>query len=269
MKKAKRESSWRRRIRENSKVVVFVYVVLRVLVILALMAAVIGNDYQSAVMCIFVLILYTLPDMLERRLKIKLPSALEIIILCFIYAALILGEIQNYYAQFPHWDLMLHTTSGFLVAAFGYSLVDLLNDRDEVPVSLSPIFMAVVSFCVSMTIGVMWEFFEYAADNIMGWDMQKDTVIHAFRSVTLDPTVSNTPILVDNITEVVINGTELGVGGYLDIGLLDTMEDLFVNFIGAVVFSVIGFFHTKSKGKSKIVKGLVPRRSENTEDKTE
>lgn len=265
MKKAKRESSWRRQIRENSKAVVIAYVVLRAAVILAFIAALVSADYQSCVMCVFVLILYSLPDLFERKLKIKLPSALEIIILCFIYAALILGEIQNYYAQFHYWDLILHTTSGFLIAAFGYSLVDLLNDRDEVPFNLSPIFMAIVSFCFSMTMGVMWEFFEYAADNIMGWDMQKDTVINAFRSVTLDPAVSNTPILVDNITEVYINGKELGVGGYLDIGLLDTMEDLFVNFIGALVFSVFGFFHTKTKGKSKVVKGLIPRRAEKEE----
>ena len=242
------------------------YVVLRAFVVIALILSFLSKDYQSCVMCVFVLILYSLPDFFERKLRIKLPSALEIIILCFIYAALILGEIKNYYAQFPHWDLILHTTSGFLVAAFGYSLVDLLNGRDEVPFNLSPIFMAVVSFCVSMTIGVMWEFFEYAADNIMGWDMQKDTVINAIRSVTLDPAVSNTPILVDNITEVYINGKELGVGGYLDIGLFDTMEDLFVNFVGAVVFSVIGFFHTKSKGKSKLVKNLVPRRQEETKE---
>ena len=265
MKKAKRETSWHRLLKENSRAVVTTYVVLRALVFVALVASLISKDIQNCIMCVFVLILYTLPDILERKLKIKLPSALEIILLCFIYSALILGEIQNYYAQFPHWDLMLHTLSGFLTAAFGYSLVELLNDRDDVPFSLSPIFMAVVSFCVSMTIGIMWEFFEFAADNIMGWDMQKDTVITAFRSVTLDPAVSNTPILVDNITEVYINGKELGVAGYLDIGLLDTMEDLLVNFIGALVFSIIGFFHTKHKGKSKIVSGLVPRKAEKEE----
>ena len=102
-----------------------------------------------------------------------------------------------------------------------------------------------------MTIGVLWEFFEFGMDLFFGTDMQKDTVIHAIHTVTLDPTLSNKVVTIPNITDVAVNGESLGLGGYLDIGIIDTMKDLFVNFIGAVVFSLTGFFYARHKGRRK------------------
>ena len=83
-------------------------------------------------------------------------------------------------------------------------------------------------------------------------DMQKDTIVHTISSVMLDPTNSNIPITIDGITSVAVNGQDLGFSGYLDIGLYDTMEDLFVNFIGATVFSVIGYFYLKRRGGGQV-----------------
>ena len=124
--------------------------------------------------------------------------------------------------------------------------------------NLSPLFVAMVAFCFSMTIGVLWEFVEYFADNVLLLDMQKDTVIHTIRSVALDPTATNTVVSIEGITDVVVNGQSLGLGGYLDIGLHDTMEDLLVNFIGAVVFCTFGFFYLKGRGKGTFVRRFVP-----------
>jgi hypothetical protein len=156
---------------------------------------------------------------------------------------------------------MLHTLNGFLAAAVGFSMVMLLNDDERLTFDLSPLFLALVSFCFSMTIGVLWEFFEFAMDFFFATDMQKDTVIHALHTVTLDPTLTNTVVSIPDIQSVTVNGQELGLGGYLDIGLIDTMKDLFVNFIGAVVFSVPGFFYAKSKGSSQTrTQKLVPTR---------
>lgn len=76
-------------------------------------------------------------------------------------------------------------------------------------------------------------------------------MIHALYSVALNPTRSNTVVAVPGIDRVTVNGEDLGLGGYLDIGLIDTMKDLFVNFIGAVVFSVIGYFYAKGAGSRK------------------
>lgn len=109
-----------------------------------------------------------------------------------------------------------------------------------------------------MTIGVVWEFFEFGMDQLAGFDMQKDTVIHVIRSVTLDAAGHNVPYEISGITETVVNGQELGLGGYLDIGLIDTMQDLIVNFVGAFVFSVIGFFYVKTVGKGSWRGGLFP-----------
>ena len=186
----------------------------------------------------------------QVEFKIELPTTLEIIILVFIFSAEILGEIKSFYIVFPMWDTILHTLNGFLAAAIGFSLVDLLNQSERMEFKLSPLFMAIVAFCFSMTIGVLWEFYELFMDQFMGLDMQKDTIIHSFHSVLLDPTKSNIPILVDNIKDVVVNGKSLGLGGYIDIGLLDTMEDLLVNFIGAFVFSYLWIFLCKKQRKT-------------------
>lgn len=239
-----------------------VYIILRLLVVAALIRSAMLKEYESMFVCLLVLVLFMLPSFLERKLKIDLPDTLEIIILIFIFAAEILGELGCYFIHYPSWDTMLHTTSGFLCAAIGFSLVNLLNKDNRISLSLSPLYMAIAAFCFSMTIGVLWEFIEFSADRLFLLDMQKDTVITTISSVTLDATNSNTPIVIRNINDVAVNGQSLGLGGYLDIGLYDTMEDLFVNFIGAVVFSLFGYFYVKHQGKGKLVESLVPRVAE-------
>lgn len=236
-----------------------VYVTLRLLVILMMILQIFNRNYENVFLCVLTLILLLIPSLIQINLKIELPTALEITILVFIFAAEILGEIQSYYIKFPFWDTVLHTINGFLMAAIGFALVDILNRSKKFSIQLSPVFLAIVAFCFSMTIGVIWEFFEYGMDQFFGLDMQKDTVIQGFSSVLLDPTKSNIPVPVQDITEVLVNGRNLGLGGYLDIGLIDTMNDLFVNFVGAVLFSIIGYFYVKSRGKGKFARRFIPR----------
>lgn len=236
-----------------------VYVVLRMLVILMMVLQIFNKNYENVFLCILTLLLLFVPSFIQINLKIELPTALEITILIFIFAAEILGEIQAYYIRFPFWDTALHTINGFLAAAIGFALVDILNRSKKFSIQLSPVFVAIVAFCFSMTIGVLWEFFECSMDLFFGLDMQKDTIVHSIHSVMLDPAGANTPVEIDNITDVVVNGQSLGLGGYLDIGLLDTMKDLFVNFIGAVVFSTIGYFYVKNRGKGRFAKRFIPR----------
>ena len=152
------------------------------------------------------------------------------------------------------------------MAAIGFSLVDLLNQSERTVFKLSPLFVSIVSFCFSMTIGVVWEFFEFFMDNIFGLDMQKDTVIHVIHSVVLDPMGRNVVHTISGIDSVIINGQELNLGGYLDIGLIDTMNDLLVNFVGAAVFCVFGYFFVKHRGKGTLVSRLIPRRKETEQD---
>ena len=238
--------------------VLIVYAVLRLIVIAALVLSCLNGDYDSAFICVLVLVLFLVPAFIQDRFSIELPSALEIIILLFIFAAEILGELSNYYVNFEYWDTLLHTTWGFLCAAVGFSMVEILNRSRSIRFELSPLFLAICAFCFSMTIGVIWEFFEFGMDYIF------HTVLSAFSSVSLDPTNSNIPIMISGITEVAVNGQELGLGGYLDIGLYDTMEDMFVNFIGALVFSIIGYIDVKHNGESRFAGSLIPRSAQNS-----
>lgn len=251
-----------RTLRKKS-VVAAVYIVLRLLVILMMVAQFFNGNFENVFLCILTLILFLLPTIFEKSLQIDLPNALEIIILLFIFAAEILGEIRAFYTTFAYWDTMLHTINGFLCAAIGFSLVDMCNRHKRVSLSLSPVYMAIVAFCFSMTIGVLWEFFECTMDQFFLLDMQKDTVVNVISSVNLDPTGGNTPVAIKGITDViVVCGDEqipLGVGGYLDIGILDTMKDLWVNFIGAVVFSILGYFYVKSRGKGWFARNFIPQ----------
>lgn len=239
-----------RELREHKNSFIVFYV-LRFLVLVALVRQLMLGNYEGAFFCVLTILLLYVPSWVQVKLRIELPPALEITVLCFIFAAEILGEVNAFYVVIPGWDTMLHTLNGFLAAAVGFSLVLLLNDDERLAFHLSPVFLALVAFCFSMTIGVLWEFFEFAMDMIFHMDMQKDTVIHNLYTVTLDPTHSNQIVAIQGVSDVVVNGESLGLGGYLDIGIIDTMKDLFVNFIGAVVFSVAGFFYASSKGRSR------------------
>ena len=239
------------------------YVVLRFIVILILIRCILRGDIESAFVCVFVLVIYLLPQFVENRLNIDIPTTLEVIIFVFVFAAEILGELQSYFIKYSNWDTILHTSSGFLCAAVGFSLVDLLNRSDNAKVQLSPGYLAITAFCFSMTIGILWEFIEFSADRLFLLDMQKDTIVNQISSVSLDPTNSNISITVKGIKDVILvtdSGEQaLGLGGFLDIGLYDTMEVLFVNFVGAVVFSVAAFFECKSE-KRPLTTALTLRR---------
>lgn len=242
-----------------------VYLVLRLIVVAELVLSILRGEYESAFICLLVLILFILPFFIQQNFGIQLPTTLEIIILLFIFAAEILGELEGYFITYPNWDTMLHTTTGFLCAATGFALIDILNRNSRIKFQLSPIYVALAAFCFSMTVGVLWEFFEFGMDRLFHLDMQKDTVVQSITSVMLDPTNSNTPVTIDGIHSVAVNGNDLGFDGYLDIGLYDTMEDLFVNFIGAVTFSVIGYFYIKHRGKGKLARAFIPTLSEQEE----
>ena len=265
MKKPPKPKDTARRLKDTihqQPAVFAVYVVLRLIVVAELVLSILRGEYESAFICLLVLFLFILPFFIQQNFGIQLPTTLEIIILLFIFAAEILGELEGYFITYPNWDTMLHATTGFLCAATGFALIDILNRNSRIKFQLSPIYVALAAFCFSMTVGVLWEFFEFGMDRLFHLDMQKDTVVQSITSVMLDPTNSNTPVTIDGIHSVAVNGNDLGFDGYLDIGLYDTMEDLFVNFIGAVTFSVIGYFYIKHRGKGKLDQAFIPTLSE-------
>ena len=243
---------------KKNKGVFAVYILLRAVVIFAMVWSCIRGNYENLFYCSLALVLFLVPAFFEKNLGIDILNILEGIILLFIFASIILGEMGSYYTRFPMWDTILHTLNGFLCAAVGFGLIDILNRNEKIKFRLSPIFLALVAFCFSMTIGVLWEFFEFSMDVFFSKDMQKDAVVERVVSSYLSGSTKNATVI-ENIKSVTVNGKELGIEGYLDIGLFDTMKDLIVNFVGAVVFSIIGFFYVKSRGKSRFAGHFIPR----------
>ena len=247
---------------KTKKSSIIVYIVLRTLVIFSMVRQILRGDLNNALLCVLSLVLFTLPGVFQKKFKIKVPNLLEIIIYLFIYSAEILGEIHNFYGHIPAWDTILHTLNGFLCAGIGFSLVDLLNENSK-KIKLSPIYVAIVAFCFSMTVGVCWEFFEYSADKIVKTDMQKDVLVQEISTVYLDPNKENKTVLLKDIGKTIIydkNNNEIAVidNGYLDIGINDTMKDLLVNFVGAVVYSILGYFYIKNRDKYKFASNFIP-----------
>ena len=257
-RRALRKQDVQRRLKRKSRATLITYAVIRLLIVAVMIRSITAGNSENAYTCLLSLFLLYLPSIIERKLEMRLPTALEITVVVFIFASEILGEIACFYVTVPFWDKAMHTVSGFIYAAVGYSMADILNRDHRISFQLSPVFLAVVAFCFSMTIGALWEIFEFSVDTLFQKDMQKDTVLHEITSVALDPTRSNIPITISGIRDTVVNGQSLGLGGYLDIGLHDTMQDLIVNMIGALVFSVGGFFQQKRKKRSKMAEYFAP-----------
>ncbi len=250
------------------KVKAAVYIVIRVIIVAILILSIFTGHYQNTFTCILTLVLLMIPSFFEHRLKIEIPNVLEIIVILFVFSANILGEMGDFYQKFSFWDTMLHTLNGFICAGVGFGMIDILNRSERVKMNLSPLFVCLFSFCFSMTVGVVWEFFEFAMDMLFAKDMQKDTIVNYINSTLLAGT-DGSVTRIEDINSTFVNGTRLGITGYLDIGIIDTMKDLIVNFIGAVVFNVAGFFLLigRNKGGKDFIRHFVPTKIRHTKKK--
>ena len=168
--------------------------------------------------CILGIIVMLLPGVIERKISIQIPSKMMIVFTLFIYASTFLGEVRNFYYTVPHFDTLLHTFSGGMIAALGFSIIAFLNNSDRIPVNLSPAFVACFTFCFALALGGLWEIYEFIADGMLNTNMQKFALE---------------------------NGTNL-IGRN---AVVDTMKDLIVDALGALVISVIGYVsHKYEKG---------------------
>ncbi|MDD2503168.1 MAG: hypothetical protein PHP79_06495 [Clostridia bacterium] len=175
------------------------------------------SDYMlMLVQCILGIFALFLPGLIEHKVNIIIPSRMMIAYALFLYAAIYLGEFRDFYYVVPHWDNILHCFSGGMLGTLGFSLIVLLNKTDRVPMHLSPIFVALFALCFAVTMGVVWEIYEFTVDGILGLNMQK----YALRD--------GTPIV----------GRE---------ALTDTMHDLIIDIIGAGVISIMGYISLKYK----------------------
>ena len=238
-----------------------IYCLLCVISLGVLVYAAVRRDFLGVFNALLSLLLFLLPAFLEDQLRIELSATLKIITMLFVFCAQILGEVGMCYARFPFWDDLLHWVNGFLFAAFGFSLAEICNRRKRATFHLSPFYLALVACCFSLSIGVLWEFLEFFLDLATRSDMQKDFIRSSISSGKFSAD-GQRPVAVTDIVRTVIitsDGTVYTLDGYLDIGLFDTMKDLLVDFVGALIFSVIGYFHLKRKGSHPLADALIPK----------
>ncbi|MDO5111778.1 MAG: hypothetical protein Q4E65_05705 [Clostridia bacterium] len=175
------------------------------------------SDYVlMLVQCALGLLVMFLPSILEHRLDISFPNYMSIMFFVFLYCAIYLGEVRSFYYVIPHWDTLLHAMSAMMLGAFGFSLVSFLNDAPATQVNLSTRFVALFAFCFALTVGALWEIYEFSFDGLLGMNMQK------FR-------------------------TEAGVALVGRAALADTMKDIITDAIGALLISLIGALTLEKK----------------------
>lgn len=170
--------------------------------------------------CCLGLAVMFVPSLLQKHWTWPIPDSMYILYFVFLYCAIYLGEVRNFYYLVPNWDTWLHTFSGGMLGALGFVVVGQLNEVRGVPVKLGPKFVCIFALCFAMTTGVLWEIYEFTADGLLGMNMQK------FR---------------------LENGVEL-VGRA---ALRDTMKDLIVDFLGAAVVVGAGYFGERRKAKAE------------------
>ena len=181
----------------------------------------IKSDYQlMLVQCCLGIVVMFLPSLIKKKFNLAIPGYMFVLYFIFLYCAIYLGEVRNFYYAVPHWDTMLHTFSGAMLGALGFTIAELLSDSPNSKVELSPFFIAFFGFCFAVAAGAVWEIYEYTIDSIMKLNMQK----YAFEDGTL----------------------KLGRAA-----LNDTMKDIIVDVVGALIMAVIGFIFKKHGRKFK------------------
>ena len=175
------------------------------------------SDYVLMLLqCFLACIITFLPSMIQRKWKIDIPNSMYILYFIFLYCAVYLGEVQNFYYLIPNWDILLHTFSGAMLGALGFSLVGILNDEPRVHVNLTPFFVAFFAFCFAVAMGAIWEIYEFTVDSLLHLNMQK----------------------------YMLEGGAALIGRA---ALLDTMEDLIVDALGALVVTAIGYVFLRNR----------------------
>lgn len=246
----------------NNKAKCILHGVLKAHTLFCLVWTLIDRNWLCFGYSIITLLLFMLPTLCQIILKIELPFSLEAVVMLFIWAAMVLGDVYDWYVVFPHWDTLLHTVTGFVAAAVGMGLVNVMNKDDKFALKLSPLFVAIFCFSVSMMVGAMWELFEYCIDLSGITNMQKDTLFDAVKYSAMGingETVSGTVKDIAEMQFILKDGTlcKPGLAGYMDMGLIDSIEDMFVNFIGALVFAVIAYLYVKKGGKNKVLNSFI------------
>lgn len=188
--------------------------------------------------------LVCLPWLLEKYFHCRMATWLYVF--CLLYAiGSLLGHGYDFYYILPWWDMLLHLCGGVVFAVLGVFLAEILNRGKPCSLLLTVVF----ALCFSLAISVVWEFFEYGMDTFFAMDMQNDSVVTAIHSYTLGSGLGEL-VSIPEITVTVVDGVALPVAGYLDLGLHDTMDDMLIEALGALVCVV---FYAVDRGRHPLI----------------
>lgn len=213
-----------------------------------------GSVFHITIFVLVILLMF-LPILFEWFFRVRLSVTMKVLFMILIGAGPILGDVFGFYVRFTHWDTFLHAVTGFFMALIGFLLPDVLNRDVSSRISMPTRLLSAFTF--GLAAAAVWELYEFIGDTLWGTDMQASTVIHVLHSKHL----GDSPYLVDTIDDifdVIINGSELGLGGYLDIGLIDTMEDMLSNTAGIVLYCVLALAASR-KREGRLARLLLPR----------
>jgi len=195
---------------------------LQAILLVELVLALYGQQWLAAITTTGVLVVTLAPFLIRRFFHVYIPPEFMILAIGFVFASLFLGEVQGYYTRFWWWDIVLHTSSGFLLGMIGFALVYVLNESEDIGLYMKPGFVAFFAFLFAVGMGVIWEVFEFAMDQFFHTNMQK-------------------PMLNDPS------------------GLTDTMWDLIVDTLGALVISIMGYSYIKTAKNTSFLERWIHR----------
>ncbi len=179
------------------------------------------SDYVLMILqCLTGCIVIFLPSKLEHRFRIDIPDIMEIMYFIFLFCAIYLGEVRNFYHKVPYWDLILHCFSAAMLGALGFIIVNFLNDTKKT-IDLSAFFVALFAFCFAVTCGTIWEIYEFLADGVLGTNMQKFITGEGAVLVGRD-------------------------------AVMDTMGDIIVDTLGAFTVTAIGYLNLRKQHEGKM-----------------
>jgi len=204
---------------ELSLRIYFIFITLSAIIYRIIEFSVDNAQWELLFSSFLTLILFLLPSFFHKRTKISIPPAFQIIALLFIFASMYLGEIRRFFDIYPWWDTMLHSFSAMFLAYIGFLLIFTLNKDENIHLVLSPFFIALFTFCFSLTVGTVWEIFEFLGDEIFGTNMQKARNLNDITSGVIDSRL----------------------------GIVDTMKDLIVDALGAFIVAIIGYYYCRKK----------------------
>ncbi|MBS4899344.1 MAG: hypothetical protein KHZ87_01030 [Clostridiales bacterium] len=260
-------NTFKEHVRSNlseSRASFFVYLAVNMITICFAILSIIRSNPGHFFLCLTSIGLYTLPTLIPTIFRMYVPPLFRAILYLFILSSQTLGELAHFYIYVPFWDTSLHILSGFLCAAYGLALVYLLN-RDK-KIELNIFFLLLASMGITMLIAAGWEIFEFSMDHFGLFDMQKDYIVPQISSVKLGLTEQGEPLRIFNISRTIVetaDGRSIVIdGGYLDIGITDTMKDLINNFLGGFAFCILAFLALKKHKPIKILSQLIITPSE-------